>query len=253
MLWEQIDRFEAEHPEIRVRTLYKETEELRSAFQAVALAGTGPELVYGPSDPLATFQKMGIVQDMAPWVPEGFAGQFLDGALTYLPTIVPMEASESKPDKPELLQVSDRFGNHLALVYNRNFVAEPPKTTDEMIEIGQANTVDLDGDGRMDRYGLVFNFIEPFFSIPFLTGYGGWVYDESGQPALDSPEATAAYAFILSLQDEYRILPRNCDYETADALFKNGQAAMIINGDWSWADYMEADGIDAAIAHRCPW
>jgi arabinogalactan oligomer/maltooligosaccharide transport system permease protein len=43
-------------------------------------------------------------------------------------------------------------------------------------------------------------------------------------------------------------MPANCDYELADALFKTGRAAMIINGDWSWADYLENPDIDAAIA-----
>ena len=53
--------FEAAHPDVRVRPLYKETEELRSGFQAAALAGGGPELVYGPSDVLDTFHTMGII------------------------------------------------------------------------------------------------------------------------------------------------------------------------------------------------
>ncbi|MGZ3737357.1 MAG: extracellular solute-binding protein, partial [Bdellovibrionota bacterium] len=50
-------RFEAEHPGAKVVLTYRETEELRSSFQAAALGGSGPELIYGPSDqvgPLAT-------------------------------------------------------------------------------------------------------------------------------------------------------------------------------------------------------
>ena len=57
-----------------------------------------------------------------------------------------------------------------------DFIKEPPKTTDELIELAVENTVDEDGDGRKDRYGLVWNFTEPFFAIPFLTGFGGWVF-----------------------------------------------------------------------------
>ena len=38
------------------------------------------------------------------------------------------------------------------------------------------------------------------------------------------------------------VTPKNCDYELADSLFKTGRAAMIINGDWSWADYLEYAG-----------
>ncbi len=62
VLDEMIEQFNREHPDIQVRALYKETEELRSGFQAAALAGSGPELVFGPSDSLGAFVTMGIVQ-----------------------------------------------------------------------------------------------------------------------------------------------------------------------------------------------
>jgi arabinogalactan oligomer / maltooligosaccharide transport system permease protein len=155
--------------------------------------------------------------------------------------------------------VADRFGNHLALVYNRRFIPTPPKTTDEMVELAVKNTRDENGDGRKDRYGLVSNFTEPFFAIPFLTGFGGWVFDEpsatgeantpsSPTPSLDSPQAVAGWRFMQELQTRHGVAPRNCDYEAADSLFKSGKAAMIINGDWSWADYLGTPGIDAAVA-----
>lgn len=274
-LQDEIKRFEAAHPSVHVRALYKETEELRSGFQAAALAGGGPELVYGPSDVLGTFQTMGILQDMGAWFPDELRSDFVDGALTYLP-------AAKNPSQRELVQVADRFGNHLALVYNRRFLPEPPKTTDELIALAVENTLDENRDGRMERYGLVWNFTEPFFAIPFLTGFGGWVFAEpergrvsfsTGEfneeqklpvekqtrplarrplsrpvPSLDTPEAVAAWKFMQSLRDQYAVTPKNCDYELADSLFKTGRAAMIINGDWSWADYLNNPEIDAAVA-----
>jgi arabinogalactan oligomer/maltooligosaccharide transport system permease protein len=245
VLRDEIARYERTHSEVRIRPLYKETEELRSGFQAAALAGTGPEIVYGPSDVLDTFHTMGLIQELSPWFPESVGGEFVDGALTYLPAL-------KDPGKRELVQVGDRFGNHLALVYNRRFIKVPPKTTDELVRLAVENTLDEDGDGRNDRYGLVWNFTEPFFAVPFLTGYGAWVFEEptTDPPvsALDTPESIAAYRFIKSLREEHGVVPASCDYELADSLFKTGRAAMIINGDWSWADYLENPEIDAAVA-----
>jgi len=245
VLRDEIARYEAAHPDVRVRPLYKETEELRSGFQAAAFAGGGPELVYGPSDVLDTFQTMGLIQDLSPWFSPETAEEFVEGALTYLP-------SPRDPNRRELVQVGDRFGNHLALVYNRRFIPEPPKTTDDLVRLAIENTIDEDGDGRRDRYGLVWNFTEPYFVIPFLTGYGAWVFAEPESdppvPALDTPASVAAYRFVKQLRDEHRVAPANCDYELADSLFKSGRAAMIINGDWSWGDYLESPAIDAAIA-----
>lgn len=254
LLNDEIKRFEASHPDFRVRALYKETEELRSGFQAAALAGSGPELVYGPSDVLDTYQTMGILQDMSPWFPGELHGEFVDGALTFLP-------ARAEPNRTELVQIGDRFGNHLALVYNRNFIKKPPETTEQLVELAIENTFDHDGDGRKDRYGLVWNFTEPYFAVPFITGYGAWVFaapkpatpadgakKSRPVPALDTREAVNAYRFITELRNEHGVVPANCDYELADALFKTGHAAMIINGDWSWADYLNIPEIDAAVA-----
>ena len=161
---------------------------------------------------------MGIVQDMRPWIDQSRQAEFVDQALTFL-------ASRENPADPMLVQIGDRVGNHLALVYNRDLIKSPPTTTDEMIEMAVAATFDKNNDGRTDQYGLVWNFVEPFFAMPFLTGHGAWVFDESGQPvpALDTPECVAALEFMLALQDKYKVLPANCDYETADALFKDGR------------------------------
>ena len=239
VLNDQISRFEEIHPDIHVRAVYKETESLRSGFQAAALAGIGPDLIYGPSDPLGTFVTMGIVQDVGHVYQADELNDFLDQALIYL------EAPDA-PGKPKLVQIGDRVGNHLALVYNRNLIDLPPKTTEELVQIAIAATKEKEGGGK--QYGLVWNFIEPFFLIPYLTGYGAWVFDEGTvNPNLDTDECIAALEFVAALQDKHNVIPANCDYETADSLFKEGSAAMIINGDWSWSQYLESETIDAVV------
>ncbi|HEY4234119.1 MAG TPA: extracellular solute-binding protein [Lacipirellulaceae bacterium] len=249
LLEEEIRQFEQLHPDIHIRGLYKDIEELRSAFQAAALAGSGPDLVYGPSDVLDTYQSMGIVQDMGPWFTDDMRAEFIKGALTFLP-------NKDDPTQTDLVQVGDRFGTHLALVYNRRFIKEPPKTTDELVALAKANTLGARSGNRKERYGLVWNFNEPYFAIPFLTGYGAWVFVEpmgSGNtsrpiPALNTPQSVAAYQFLKQLHDVDQVVPANCDYELADTLFKTGRAAMIINGDWSWSDYLNDSDIDAVVA-----
>ena len=68
---------------VEVTALYKETEELRSSFQAAVLAGTGPDLVFGPSDAVGAFVAMGIVKDMRPWFNQwGDRDDFLEAGLT---------------------------------------------------------------------------------------------------------------------------------------------------------------------------
>ena len=309
VLERRIADYEAQHPDVEVRALYKETEELRSGLESAVLVGAGPDLVYGPWDTLGVYNEIGAVQDMSPWFDAKRQAEFDPRTLALLPDergTLPekpggfggkppksrAEALGGKPPKPpvsatakspvssaakspvssaartpgvesltqhrKLVFIGDRFGNHLALVYNRNLIAEPPQTTEQLLELAKANTVDEDNDGRPDRYGIVWNYTEPFFVIPFLTGHGGWVFadgakgigqDESRPvPQLDTPEAIAAYQFVADLRTKHRVLPTSADYNVAQDLFLSGKAAMLINGDWSWQKLLSAKGIDAAIA-----
>jgi maltose-binding protein MalE len=80
-----------------------------------------------------------------------------------------------------------------------------------------------------------------------MTGFGGWVMTDEGVPTLDSPGTIEALKFIRDLRDKHRVIPVEADYNVADALFKDGKSAMIINGDWSWAGYRKA-GINIGVA-----
>src|SRR6185436_3913953 len=52
---EQVARFNASHQDIVVDTLYKENEELRNLFVIAAVAGQGPDIIYGPADNVGVF------------------------------------------------------------------------------------------------------------------------------------------------------------------------------------------------------
>jgi maltose-binding protein MalE len=233
ILESQLKRFMVVHPEVLAEQLYKETEELRSGFIVAAIAGQGPELVYGPSDQVGPFQVMDIIMPLE----DLFDKQYLDGfnpkGLTYY--------------KGHLYQIADKLGNHLTLVYNKKLVQVPPQTDEELIALGKKLTKDTNGDGKADQYGLVWNYTEPFFFIPFMTGFGGWVMDTSGTPTLNTKGMVDGLKFIQDLRDKYKIIPSEADYNIADILFKDGNAAMIINGDWSWSGYQKA-GIDIGVA-----
>ncbi len=231
-LREVCDTYEDAHPEIKINLTYRETEELRSNYQSAAMGGSGPELIYGPSDQVGPFATMGIIQPLETLLDQAYFGGFVDQAVIH--------------HEGSIWMVGDYVGNHLMMLYNRDLVPVPPQNTDEMIAIGKELTKDLDGDGKLDQYGLVWNFTEPFFYAPWLGGFGGWLITDDNRPDLDTDANRQGLAFIKSLRDDHGILPKECDYEIANALFKTGSAGMIINGDWSWGDY--AGIVDYGIA-----
>jgi len=233
ILQRQLDRFMKLHPKIKVNQIYKETEELRSGFIVAAIGGQGPELIYGPQDQVGPFEIMNIILPLDTIFSQEFLSQFNEKGLIW--------------SNNHLWMIADKLGNHLALVYNKKLVKNPPKTDRELIEIGKQLTKDFNNDGKPDQYGLVWNYTEPFFFIPFLTGFGGWVFDEKNNPSLNTEAMIKGLKFIADLRDKYKIIPGEADYDIADMLFKEGKAGMIINGDWSWASYGKA-GIDYGIA-----
>ncbi|NIO67737.1 MAG: ABC transporter substrate-binding protein, partial [Anaerolineae bacterium] len=37
-----------------------------------------------------------------------------------------------------------------------------------------------------EHYGLAMNYRDPLWLVPWLSGFGGWLVDEDGQPTLDT-------------------------------------------------------------------
>lgn len=218
---EAIKEYNRRHPAEELVALCREGEEMRNAFIIAAVAGQGPDLVFGPADNVAVFAETRVIR---PWdqvlAPEFLAGFTGEGIVRW-------------KDKPWL--VADQIGNQLMLVYDRQAVAKPPETLGELIELGRTATLSVDGE--TERYALTWNYAEPYFFIPFLTGFGGWIADKDGNPTLDTPEMRRALQFVLDLRDKHGLIPRYEDYNTANLMFLRRRAAMIINGPWSWADY----------------
>jgi maltose-binding protein MalE len=228
----QLDAYMADHPGVNVSTVHFETDLLHSQFQTATLAGGGPDLVYGPSDKIGPYSVMRLIMPLEDIYDAAFFGLFEKSSLATL--------------EGHIYAVPDQIGNHLMLIYNRAMVQSEPKDTDEWIELCGKLTVDENGDGMPETYGVVFNSVEPFWLVPFLGGFGGWVMDGAYAPTLDTPEMARALTFMADLRNRHRILPKECNYELSDTMFKKGQAAFIINGPWSLKAYIEA-GMDIGV------
>lgn len=235
-----IAEYESMNPDINVHLLYKENEEVRMAYMsATGFTSGGPDLLYGPSDFTGALVEMDIVKPLEDLFSQEELAAFDPKGLTWYDN--------------HLYQIGDELGNHLALVYNKRLFAEagldrPPNTLQELIEFGKKLTLDSDGDGVVDQYGLVWNFTEPFFFMPFYASFGGWVMDEDQKPTLNNEAAVKAFKFVRDMRDVHGIIPIECDYDIADSKFNTGAAAMLINGAWSWAKYMESPHVDFGLA-----
>lgn len=217
------DDFMDMNPNVTIDVLNKETEALREDFMTASLAGDPPDLVWTVNDHAGPFVAAQLIRpvddlfDMSVFV-------------------------ESVAIAGDTYGVPISTGNHLMLMYNTEMVSEPPQTTEELISTAQELTTG-------DEYGFVYNSTEPFWLVPWLGGFGGSVFAEDDEtPTLDTEAMENALQFLYDLEFEHGIVPPESDYATMDSLFKEGAAAMIVNGDWAIGSYRDVMGEAFGIA-----
>jgi arabinogalactan oligomer/maltooligosaccharide transport system substrate-binding protein len=204
-----------------------DVEALREDFQTASLAGTAPDLLWTVNDHAGPFTAADLIQpvdglfDLSKYVGSALAAVKLDGKTWGVPI---------------------NNGNHLMLLHNKDLVPQAPADTEEMFRVAQRLTT-------ADRYGLVWNQTEPFWMVPWLGGFGGSVFASDGvTPTLNTKAMRDTLQFLYDMKYKYKIVPKESDYNGADSLFKEGKAAMIINGDWSLGAYKEIFGDKLGVA-----
>ncbi len=223
-----VEEFMKANPNITVELVKKlNVEVLREDFLTASLAGAAPDILWTVSDHAGPFVAADIVEavdnlfDLNMYVDSAMDAVKLEGKYWGIP-------------------ISN--GNQLMLLYNKKLIAEAPKDTDELFAVGKKLTTG-------GNYALVWNQTEPFWLVPWLGGFKGKVFAEDGAtPTLNTPEMVATLKFLHDMKFDAKIVPPECDYDGADTLFKEGKAAMIINGDWSISGYVTALGDDLGVA-----
>jgi arabinogalactan oligomer/maltooligosaccharide transport system substrate-binding protein len=221
------DAYTAIHPNVTFEITNKDVETLREDFLTAGLAGSLPDLLWTVNDHAGPFTDAELIMpvddlfDLSLYVDSALAAAQLGGQTWGVPLA---------------------NGNHLMLLYNKSLIETPPANTDELIAMGQELTTG-------DQYGLVYNQTEPFWLVPWLGGFGGAVFAEDGKtPTLDTPEMVNTLQFLYDIKYTTPIIPAESDYDVSDTLFKEGKAAMIINGDWSLGGYKDALGDNLGVA-----
>ncbi len=219
------DAYTAMHPNVTFEVTNKETEVLREDFQTSALAGAPPDLLWTVNDHAGPFTLAEIIipvdglLDLTAYADSALAAVTLGGETWGVP-------------------ISN--GNHLMLYFNKDIIAEAPTDTDALIAAAATMPEGV--------YTLVYNQTEPFWMVPWLGGFGGSVFAEDGvTPTLDTPAMVSTLEFLASIK-EAGLLPAESDYDGADTLFKEGKAAMIINGDWTLGAYKDLFGDKLGVA-----
>ncbi|MGM0575646.1 MAG: extracellular solute-binding protein [Myxococcota bacterium] len=177
---------------------------------------------------------------IGPWVDKGL--------LAPLGTRVPQGALEAflPQTVKALVYRKNLYGlplafKSLALFYNRALLDEAPETMEDLLtEVKGTQDPDAGTWGFVYEAGLLYNH------APWMHAFGGRVFGEDGQPALDTPAQVEALEFARSLHREHRVLPKGINAFMVTSLFNEGKAVACLNGPWFRAEIDE--GVEYGVA-----
>ncbi len=113
------------------------------------------------------------------------------------------------------------------LIYNKDLIKTPPKTTDEMIKLAKTLT-----NAQSGRYGLAYWYTNFYFHSALMNAFGGAVFDKDGKLVIDSPATVASLNQMMSWYKKDGVLPTEPSEALVASMFNEGKAAMVINGPW---------------------
>jgi len=175
-------------------------------------SGGGPDLMIVPNDSLGQMARDGVIADLTDIVPAE--------ALADLGTL----AVEGSKVDGRLMQVPESL-KAVAMYYNKDTVATPPATTDELIEAVKG--------------GLKLGLLQGIYhNFGFAGAFGGTLLGEGGVCAADQGGFAEALQFLADLKAAGAVIDPS--YDNMANGFKDGTYDAIIDGPWAAGGYAAA-------------
>ncbi|MCS5721593.1 ABC transporter substrate-binding protein [Herbiconiux sp. CPCC 203407] len=239
-----VDDFNASQSEVTIEPEVKTWAVIDDTLLTALSADEGPDIVAMPAERLPVYASKGAFRDLTDFYasddsntaelnPQAVDMETVDGTVYGVPTgFVP-----------------------LAVYYNKALfaaagVTEFPTTWDEWVAAAEKLTVDENGDGTPEQYGMVLpdhatvaNGVWP----SLFYGNGGDIVEDGTTAVIDSPENAETLEYWSDAVATKKISPTGVDGVGADELFSSGKVAMTIGGPWMSSIAAE-NSIDYGIA-----
>ncbi|UCG66928.1 MAG: sugar ABC transporter substrate-binding protein [Deltaproteobacteria bacterium] len=171
-----VERFEALHPDIKVEAEALAWGDLEGKIMASLAAGSPPELTHGQPITCAAFQAKGLLMP--------------------LDEVVKAIGEDNIWDQ---IKKVGKYGDHYyglvhaagtsLLIYRKDLAQKKglkgPKTWDDLLHLAKQLTMDTDGDGKTDIYGLTIPGDNLFINIllgELTKANGGILFDDQNRP-----------------------------------------------------------------------
>jgi len=209
-------------PQYKINVLQIPFNDIFNKYATDVAAGGGPDMFVAPNDNLGSESRGKLIADITDLV-KGKLG-------SYAPLSVEgMTVGGKIYGIPESLKAVEFW-------YNKSKLANPPKTTDELLALMKGGT----------PIGISFSC---YHYWGFYSAFGGQVFDNNF--AFTTDQGTGMTDSMAYLNSLYQIAKTNSWPKTdSDGLapFQEGKIVAITNGNWAMGDYQKALGDNLAVA-----
>ncbi len=230
-----IQDFEASHPNVSVDLLHIPQNYYQKLHILIA-GGLAPDVVFTNSISFPVYARHHVFADLSPYLNES---QRLKSDDFYPSSLRVFSLDKAKVTG---LGAIPRDLSNIVVYYNADLfkkagLEQPLATWDwaQFVVLAKGLTKDLDGDGRLDQFGVSFNRHSPLFWMPFVWSAGGHFFNEDMTAVvLDETKALAGLQFYADFQHRHHMAPlrRESGSTKMSELFLQGKLAMLIDGRW---------------------
>lgn len=226
------EAYSKENPNVTIEFMNVESVDSANQIALDGPAGIGPDLFAAGHDKLGELVVGGhVLPTVDAETVKGLILASTAQALTYEGTMYGYPTS------------AETYG----LYYNKALISaeEVPTTWADLKEwVAQFNAA------NPDKYGLVFDVGNMYYTILFTTMNGNRLFGETGTDVsssyLATPDSIAGMKIFQGLRDVLQMPAADANTATADGAFAAGNAAMHISGPWNVTNFTEA-GIDFGV------
>jgi multiple sugar transport system substrate-binding protein len=238
-VWQEVvDDFHEANPHITVKVDVSDWDSYWTKLNTLIAGGTPPD-VFAMDAPLyLDWQSRGALLNLQPYI-DANPG-FLDGI--YPQTLTAYTTPDGYFGLPRDFQT-------IVLFYNKDMfdaagVAYPTAdwTYDDLMATAKKLTLDKDGDGKIDQYGIWSDTwdMELLWSEAIWANGGEIISEDHSKTLIGEGGARDAWAFIDSLYKAGVMPTPTTSTEFGNDLFQSKTAAMTTIGHWAVPGYVQA-------------
>ncbi|CAH0120269.1 hypothetical protein PAE9249_02786 [Paenibacillus sp. CECT 9249] len=229
-----VAKFESENPDIKVDIVVTTWDTMENKIRVALMASDAPEVITDLESRVKDYAAKNLLAKL-----DDYVERDLDKS-----DIIPSALDINTYDG-SLYGIPFRHDGS-GILYNKGMFEKAgldpdrfPETWDEFIKAAEKLTVDTDGDGKIDQYGMAWplgnqaNAITRFMQLLFTEG--GSFFDETGKKAvLNSPEAVEAMRKLTATVIDGTAPKSTMEVDNTGVrdLFVNEKVAMYIGGQF---------------------